>query len=179
MTALHAILTKREVRSYTGQPLPDRVLRDILRAGRASGSSRNRQPWRFVVVRDRERLRQLATLGRFAGHVATAAAAIAVAIETPRDQFDAGRAAQNMMVAAWAAGVGSCPASMHRAEEARRFLGIPEPWTIAVAVAFGYPDPAGQQLISGFPKWAVLTHAGRKRLEELAYAERWGEPLPA
>jgi nitroreductase len=57
-----------------------------------------------------------------------------------RGPFDAGRAAQNLMLAAWAEGIASCPASMHDAERARQVLGLPEGHVVANAIAFGYPE---------------------------------------
>lgn len=177
MHTLRAILTKREIRAYTPAPLPDEVALRILRAGRASGSSTNSQPWRFVLVRERARLQALARCGRFAGHLAGAAAAVAVVIADRSAAFDAGRAAQNMMLAAWDAGVASCPASMHRHDDARRVLGVPDGWVIAIVLAFGYPDREAPDLISGYPTWAVLPRTGRRRLEEIAFAERWDVPV--
>lgn len=177
MEAYRCIITKRDLRTFTDRPLPDEVLRKILNAGRMSGSSRNRQPWHFVVVRDRARLRQLATFGRFAQHVATAAAAVVVVADDAAALFDAGRCAQNMMLAAWALGVASCPATLHRAEEARAFLGIPPDRVLAVVISLGYPHPRGRGPIER-AALTILTGRGRRPLASLVSWERYGATSP-
>src|SRR5579864_2448116 len=112
MTESAALLTflrgMRAVRRFSSDPIPDDVLQDILQAARWSGSSKNTQPWHLIVVRKRATLETLAKCGPFAGHLAGAAAAIALVMEDGRRQFDEGRLAQNLMLAAWAHGVGSC-----------------------------------------------------------------------
>jgi len=173
MDTYRAIVTKRELRTFTDRPLPDDVLRKILNAGRMSGSSRNSQPWHFVVVRDRARLRALAGFGRFAQHVATAAAAICVVVDAPRALFDAGRCAQNMMLAAWNLGVASCPATMHRGEEALAFLGVPPGRVLAAAISLGYPHPAGRGAIER-AALRILAGRGRRPLAALVSWERFG-----
>lgn len=70
MDVMEAIRTKRAVRQFTDQPVPDTGVRQILDAGRHAQSSKNEQPWQFVVVRDREILEKLAGCGYFAGHLA-------------------------------------------------------------------------------------------------------------
>ncbi len=109
MDAYLAVVGKREVRRYVSRPIPEETLRQIVEAGRASGSSRNRQPWRFIVVTEAARLRALAPLVSRPANLEACPAAIVVALTNPRMQFDAGRAAQNMMLAAWDLGIGTCP----------------------------------------------------------------------
>ncbi len=172
MDTYRCIMTKRDLRSFTDAAIPDEVLRKVLNAGRMSGSSRNRQPWTFIVVRERARLRSLATFGRFAQHVATAAVAIVVIIDDPGQAFDAGRCAQNMMLAAWNDGIASCPASMHKASEAKRFLGVPEDKTIAVTISFGYPDPRGRRPTER-AVLRILAGRGRRPLESMVSWEQY------
>ncbi|HXF82353.1 MAG TPA: nitroreductase family protein [bacterium] len=174
MDTYRCIVTKREVRTFAKRPIPMPLLRRILNAGRLSGSSRNRQPWHFVVVRDRERLRQLAGFGRFAQHVAGAAVAVCLVVEGPRDLFDAGRCAQNMMLAAWNEGVASCPASMHRHDEARAFLGVPPERVIAVVISLGYPHPRGRGSVER-AVLRILAGRGRRPLATMVSWERWGK----
>src|SRR3970040_1469934 len=131
MDTYRCIVTKRELRTFTDRPVPEEILRQILNAGRMSGSSKNTQPWHFVVVRDRRRLRELSGFGRFAQHVASAAAAVCVVIDSPRALFDAGRCTKKMMPAGWKPAVPPSPASMHRAEDARAFLGAPDGHVVA------------------------------------------------
>ena len=177
MDTYRCIVTKREIRTFTDRPVPEEILQQILNAGRMSGSSKNSQPWHFVVVRERGRLRELSGFGRFAQHVASAAAAVCVVIDSPRAFFDAGRCAQNMMLAGWNAGVASCPASMHRAEDARSFLGAPEGHVVATVISFGYPHPKGRGPIER-AALRILAGRGRRPLASLASWERYAASRP-
>ena len=98
MDAYRAIVDKRDQRHFLDRPIPDDALRRILRAGRMTGSSKNVEPNRFVVVRDRTGVEALAALSAFARWMAKAAAVVII-VQTQEHQFDAGRCAQNMMLA--------------------------------------------------------------------------------
>ncbi|MFQ5796685.1 MAG: nitroreductase family protein [Candidatus Bipolaricaulia bacterium] len=175
MDVYECIQTKRAVRQFADRPVADEVVARILMAGRASGSSRNSQPWRFIVLRDRENLDRLASFGRYASHVREAAFAVIVVTETPKNAFDAGRTAQNMMLAAWGEGVGSCPVTLHYEDRAKAFLKIPEDRKVPVALVFGYLKEGVKPLIEGKPRERVLVHLGRKPIEELVFWERYGQ----
>ncbi len=173
MEAYQAIKSLRSVRHFLNKPLPDDVLNHILEAGRRTGSAKNVQPWAFIVVRNRETLEKLATCGQFASHLRGAAVAIVVATRPGWvGTFDAGRAAQDMMVAAWAEGVGSCIASLQDANCARSLLGVPEDRQM-VAISFGYPQPDAPQTIEGLPREQVLSSLGRRPLDELVHWDKW------
>ena len=184
MDALTCLLTLRAVRHYREIPIPDTVLHDILEAGRWCGSSRNSQPWQFVVIRDRATLQQLARLGSYAAHVAGASLAIALVMEGEGRgaSFDAGRVAQNLMLAAHAHGVGSCIASISPEENERaalRLLEVPEGYSLRIVIAFGYPAPRAQdRTIAGQPRERVLVMIGRKPRSELVHYERFGQRSP-
>src|SRR5262245_8127899 len=122
--------SRREVRDYTDEPVPDDVVRRILDAGRLAGSSRNSQKWEFVVVSDRATLADAV----FAPENVRGAA-LAVAITGDAFPFDVGRAAENMLLAAWNEGVGSCPNGIRDAEAAERIAGGP----VRMILSFGYP----------------------------------------
>ena len=164
MDAYRATVDKRDQRAFLPTPLPEESLRRILQAARMTGSSKNMEPNRLVVVRDRERLAALAALGAFAKFLERAAVVIILA-QTQHHEFDAGRCAQNMMLAAWADGIGSCPAHLPEADVAQR-LGIPAGVHVNRVIGFGYVDPAR----AAAPK-AVARR--RKPLEELVHRERW------
>jgi nitroreductase len=173
LSVWHAISTKRAVRTFSAAPLEPDHLDRILRAGRRSGSSKNLQRWDFIVCRDRDHLRELSSVGPFAGHLA--GAAVAVALVTPNPEaadaplsvmFDLGQAAAYMMLAAWELGIGSVPATVYEHELARKLLGYPGTHHCEYLLSFGYP--ADQ---------AVLTapnRAGRRHpLDEIVHDERW------
>ena len=162
---LDLIRTKRAVREFTGQPVPEEIIREILEAGRLAQSSQNHQPWHFIVIHDRASLRQLSTCGKYAGHLAGAAFAIALVIE-PGYDFDMGQAAAYMQLAAWELGVGSVPASIYAEARAREILGFPPEWHLRIALSFGYPWD--EEKLTAPPK-----KGGRKSLDEIVHWDRW------
>ncbi|MEA2520335.1 MAG: hypothetical protein QOF49_2415 [Chloroflexota bacterium] len=168
-----AIATKRMVREFADRPLdPDHLVR-ILNAGRRAASSKNLQRWDFIVCRDREHLRELATLGPWAGHLAGAPVAIALVTPDPKAAdsplsvlFDLGMAAGNMMLEAWALGIGSVPATVYEHDRARELLGYPADHHCEYLISFGYPaDPT----VFERPNKA----GGRQALEDIVHDERW------
>jgi nitroreductase len=164
MEAYRAVVDKRDQRAFATRPLPDDALRRILQAARMTGSSKNAEPNRLVVVRDRARLASLAALSPYATFLARAAAVIVIA-QTQRHEFDAGRCAQNMMIAAWNEGIGSCPAHLPEAAVAEQ-LGIPPELHVNRVIGFGYVDPA-----RGAAPRSVARR--RKPLEELVHWATW------
>jgi nitroreductase len=124
------------VRAYDGRPLPEESKRRILEAGRLAGSSRNRQQRRFVVLSDHE---AAASAVFNPANVRGAALVVAIVVGGKGPlALDAGRAAQNMMLAAWAEEISSCPVSLHRQECAVETLGLPADARVPIAVGFGY-----------------------------------------
>ena len=168
-----AIRTKRMIRAFEDRPLAPADLELILDAGRHAGSSKNQQRWDFIVVEDRARLRELAAVGPFAGHLAGAAVAVALVTPDPRRAgaslsvlWDLGGAAENMMLAAWELGIGSCPATVYESALARELLGYPEDRSCEYLLSFGYPaDPTD---LSRPPK-----AGGRRAADEIVHRERW------
>jgi nitroreductase len=169
---LDAIAGLRVVRRYRPEPVaPDR-LRAIVDAGRHAGSSKNLQRWAFVTVTQRGTLQRLSTVGPWAGHLADAPAAIALVTPVPGPgvphsvMWDLGRAAQNMVLAAWAMGIGSCPVTVYEQPMVREILGLPEDRHCEYLLGLGLPaDPSD------------LTRApragGRVSLDEIVHEERW------
>jgi nitroreductase len=155
MDAYLAIASKRDERNYADRPIPDEVATRILDAGRVSGSAQNRQPWEFVVVTDAQ---ALAETVYEPNNLRTAA--LVVAIVCPRP-LDAGRAAQNMMLAAWNDGVVSCPNGIRDAEAAARIVGG-EP---ALILSFGYPARPRNPEAHTAEEWSA--RANRKPLDEV------------
>ena len=166
----------RAVRQLRPDPLPESVLHDILEVARWSGSAGNRQPWEFVVVRDRDLLRRLSAIdGANASHLASAAAGIAVVIhpEVPDlDAYDEGRLAERILLAAAAQGVGAAighftgPADTWAASaEAKRVLGIPEQFLLRETISLGYPA-------EHLPR--TPNPPGRTPLELLVHWEHYG-----
>ena len=170
MKVSEAIRTKRAVRKFLDKPLPDEIVTSILNAGRRSQSSKNNQGWQFIAIRDKEILKALSQCGEWAGHIAGAALCVAILTPKPTEKFqtmfDAGQAAAFMQLAAWELGVGSCPASIYEAEEARAILGFPAEWHLRLALSFGYA--LDEEKISAPPK-----KGGRMSLDKVVHWEKW------
>jgi nitroreductase len=168
-----AVASRRVVREFADRPLEPSHLRAILDAGRRAGSSKNLQRWTFVVIRRRDTLGTLAAAGPWAGHVAHAAAAIALVTPDPREAdaplsviWDLGGAAAQMMLVAWELSVGSCPATVYDEALVRRVLGLPDDRWCEYVLSFGYPaDPA----VFDRP----LRAGGRRVLDDVVREEHW------
>ena len=168
-----AINTIRVVREFADRAVEPAHLQRILDAGRRTASSKNQQDWTFIVVRDRTHLRELAEVGRYASHLAGAGVAIALVRPAAKNEhqlatylWDLGRAAQNMVLAAWELGVGSVPATVYDLDLAARLLGLPDDRRCDFLLSFGYPaDPARLS--------APNRAGGRVTLGEIVREERW------
>jgi nitroreductase len=135
-----AIVSKREVRAYAVRPLPDDAVRRVLEAGRVAGSSRNRQARRFIALRDPALIERAARTVYAQDNLLGAALAVAIVTRGKGPTgFDAGRAAQNMMLAAANDGIGSCPNGVADPEALAALLGHGEDEQVATVLSFGYP----------------------------------------
>lgn len=169
------IVTKRDTRAFSGRPIPRDVLDRLVQAARMAGSAKAAQPVRLVIVTDQAQKDRLAECGNFTPHVRACQAAVvfvlvpeAGVVGAPfaifRGPFDAGRAAQNLMLAAWAEGIASCPASMHNAEAAAEVLGLPPGHVVANVIALGYPAESPDPTTGTRPRMPV---------EDFVSYERW------
>jgi nitroreductase len=167
MDVFEAVRTILAVRRYQDRPVPETVLRRIVEAGRLTASAKNIQPWHFIVVQDRETLRQLGGLARTGPYVAQAPLAIVVAVDrTPFAVSDASRAIHSMLLTAWAEGVGSNWVGFGGLADVNALLHIPAGLDVLAILPFGYP----------------MQHLGRgkkqrKPLEAVAHRERYGQPF--
>jgi nitroreductase len=125
-----AIASKRDERRYAERAVSEADVALILDAGRLSGSSRNTQLWQFVIAADPVALAECVYRPE---NVTTAGLNVAIVGEA--GLFDVGRCAQNMMLAAWDAGVVSCPNGIRDVERASELLGGP----VKMILSFGYP----------------------------------------
>lgn len=182
MDVLTCIHKSPAVRYYLDRPVAPPVVRSILEAGRAAGSGKNTQLWHFVVVTERSRLVALAKTGTYAGHLAEAPLGIVILTDENTYVrhgafFDAGRAAQNMMLAATAHGLGTCPVGFRTdVATANALLEVPPGKEIVLGIAIGYPDPARTGDEAAFRK-RVLDQQGRKPLESMISDNVVGRPL--
>ena len=171
MEVYECIRSRRTVRQYKPDTVPESVIRKILRAGRWAPSSSNSQPWNFVVVTEKAtiaRLAEIATQGPFLAD-APLIVAIVMLPDAPRPQLDAGRALQQMELVAWDEGLGTCFVGV-RAEEqqvaVKAVLGIPSDYHLITLMPYGYRtgQPSGRPSVP------------RKPMEEIAHREKFGVP---
>ena len=171
METWDAIRARRNVRVFDERPLAEADLDQILEAGRRAPSSRNWQPWDFVLVTDRSQLPELAQVWRGAGHVAGAAAAIVClgpVLDDERQeawlQYDHGQATMSMAIAAADLGIGSSHAAVADQALARRLLGFPEDRFAVSLLSLGYP--ADRPLVP-------LKRPNRRPFEEVVHRGHW------
>ena len=167
MDVFEAVRTVLAVRAYQDRPVSADVVRRIVEAGWLTASSKNGQPWHFIVVENRETLRTLGGIARSGPYTAQAAFAVVVAIERTRFAVsDASRAIQSMILTGWAEGVGSNWVGFQGLTEVKALLGIPDAVDVLAIVPFGYPaQPVGRG------------KKRRKPLGQVAHRERFGQPF--
>jgi nitroreductase len=151
-----AIASKRDERRYADRPVADEIVTRVLDAGRLSGSSQNKQLWRFVVVSDTDALADAVWAPE---NVRTAGLVVAVVGEA--GMFDVGRCVQNMMLAAWDAGVVSCPNGTRDADLAASVVG----GEVKIILSFGYPLRELHVEDRSAEEWSA--RANRKPLDDL------------
>jgi nitroreductase len=157
------------VREFKPEPVSDESLGKLLSAARWSPSSRNQQPWRFIVVRDRDTLVKMGETAGSGGFLARAPLAIAIVMENA-DQplMDAGRALQQMELVAWSEGMGTCYVTLTdgQRETIAGLLSIPQGADLITVLPFGYRHDEFQG--RGVP---------RKSVSELVHSEKYGNPF--
>ncbi len=167
MEVFDAVRTVLAVRQYQDKPVPEPLVHQIVEAGHLTASSNNRQPWHFIVVEDKEMLRQLGALVQTGRYIAQAPLAIVVGMEhSPHAVSDVSRAIQSMILTAWSQGVGSNWTGFDNLKHVNPVLGIPQEIEILAILPFGYPVAA---LGKGRKR--------RKPLGEVAHRERWNQPF--
>lgn len=163
----------RAVRQFRPDPVPQQVVDNALEVARWSGSARNKQPWEFLIVRDRATLQALASMGS-TGHLAGAALGIVLVMAGEEDQcqhetYDEGRLSERIMLVAAAHGVGSCIGwfSGDGRRAAKELLGIPQGRLVRTVISLGYPDEEARRARPKNPE-------ARKPLTALVHQERYG-----
>lgn len=141
---------RRSVREYLSKPIPKEVLEDIIDCGRLAPSARNLQPWLFVVVTEEEGKKKLGSLATYGKFITDAAACVAVFCEKDNNHLleDGAAATENIIIAARAYGIGSCWVAGYQrvySEAVRKFLEVPEEYTLISLIPLGYFDTTSQR----------------------------------
>lgn len=167
MDTIKAILSKLDVRQFDKKKVPAEVKLRILEAARATGTGRNMQHWRFILVQDKEAVKKLSEDSTSGGWVAGADFAVII-LTDPHLGFrliDAGRALQDMQIAAWDQGVASGIYTGFKEERMRNDFAIPNELEPSVVVGFGYPAEK------------IVGRKNRRPLSELAFVDKYGNRL--
>lgn len=167
MEVFDAVRTVLAVRAYKDKPIAPETVRRIVEAGRLTGSSMNKQPWHFIIVEGKDKLKKIGELIPIGSYVVQAPLAVAVAVE--KTQFalsDASRAIQSMMLTAWSEGIGSNWTGFVGIKGLHQLLVIPDSLEVVAVLPFGYPV---KSIGKGKKK--------RKALSEVAHLEKFGQPF--
>lgn len=167
MDALETLFTRRSIRKYTEQPVADADVETMLRAAMLAPSANNRQPWQFIVVRERERLKAVAGMHPYGEMAAQAQLAIIVCGEAAEPGYwiqDCAAATENLLLAARALGIGSVWCGLHPREERKtpfkEYFNIPDGIEPFAMVVLGYPDQP-------------FSEAGKRVQPAKIHRERW------
>lgn len=170
MDVFECIRSRRTVRNFRPDAVPEEVVTRILQAGRWAPSSSNSQPWHFIVIKNRATLKSLSEIASQGTFVGDAPMAIAIVMEeAPRPDLDAGRALQQMELLAWSEGLGTCFIGLRDPQQmiqVKAMLGIPDAMELITLLPFGYRE-------EGFKGGGVA----RKPMSDMAHGERFGQPL--
>jgi nitroreductase len=162
------IRTRREIRDYLDKSVSDEDLLKILEAGRVAPSSKNSQPWQFIVIKNKETLTKISSLSPTGSHIAKAPVAIAVLMDGAKlPEIDGARAIQNMVLEAWDLGIGSCWVTNFYEDAVKDILGAPQRMKMVTVMPFGYPKE---------PR--TTRKKMRKSLNEIVSYEKLGEHAP-
>lgn len=173
---IETLRTVRQIRQYAPDAVPDDVIAQLLQVARWTGSSKNGQPWHFVVVRDRDALKRISELRPNINWLAGVPLAIAIVLDAPDTSpaYDEGRVTERLLIGAHALGLGGGTAwfgDESQQAEAKRILGIPADRTARSLVAIGRPTSVKDPRPMARP-------GGRKPLSEIVSYERWGNAKP-
>jgi nitroreductase len=169
-----ALKKLRQSRRFLDKPISQDIVRELLEVARWTGSSKNNQPWEFVVVDDKDTIKALSEAGAFTQFLEGSALVIMIVLKgaAPRSEaYDEGRLSERLMIAADSFGIGSGTgwfSTDDAQQRVREILGIPQDHDVWQAVAFGYPDLSQSQR-------ATSAGAGRKPLDELVSYGHYGQ----
>jgi len=164
MDVFEAIRKRRSIRKYLDKDVPDELIKKILDAARWAPSAKNSQPWEFIIVKDKEKIRKFAEIKK-QEWIKTAPVLIFV-VANPRVHkiyyaIDCARATQNACLAAFALGLGTCIINCYELSEVKKMLNIPDDLILVEAFSLGWP--------------AESPTKSRKPLEDIVYEEEYGK----
>jgi len=164
MNVHETILKRRSIRSFNGEPVSDKALNMLLEAGRCAPTGGNRQPWKFIAVRNPKRIRIIKMFSEGLAGTPTLIIALLTPDKNPITMLDLGMASENIMIQCVELGLGSCAVCSFNVDIVKKLLNIPEDITLVMLLSIGYPE--------GEPRVRP-----KKKLEDISYSENYGEAL--
>jgi nitroreductase len=168
MSSIDKVLSRRSIRAYAKKRIPTHVLNKILEAGRQAPSAGNRQPWHFIAITDEE-IKQRLSGGRVNWFIKDAPLTIIGFANTDIGRWsivDTTIALQNMVIAAWVMGVGSCWIGAFKEDDVKQLLNVPEKWKVVALVTFGYPAE-GENRFPGIFQYMRKRLTRKKSIDEI------------
>lgn len=177
ISILDIIKSRRSTRRFKSDMVSDEDLNAVLEAGRWAPSGENKQPWKFIVIKNRDIMLKIVELSPFKGFHAflrNGPILIAILVNSKASKWvvlDGAICTQNIMLESWARGLGTCFSSWYPTmpssivKKVKQLLNIPDHWTIITFTPLGYPIDD--------PKRAYILPAKRKSLEKLVCYEKF------
>lgn len=179
------IFTRKSIRSFDSKDVPANIVEKILESGRCAPSAQNRQCWRFLVINDRELIQKIA-FHSFIGTVnffIKDAPLLIIACALPKESIqmnqqdyylvDTAIAFHQMILTAWANGIGSCWMAAFNENKLKKVLAIPDSVRIVALSPFGYPKDKEDLFSKAVKLFAGST--SRKPLEHITYYNNWNK----
>jgi len=163
MEIMEAITKRRSIRRFKSREVEQWKLDMALDAARWAPSSKNSQPWEFIIIKDRNTLEKIAAESTYGKHIAQAPLAVAFVTDPSKSNWhevDGALATQNFTLAAWALGLGTCWTGTMNRDKVKKILDIPAEKNLLTVLPLGYPAEEGQ--------------AHRDELSSFIHLERYG-----
>jgi len=167
MDVLKAIKTRRSIRKYRRDPIPEKLIFKILEAGRWAPSAGNSQPWQFIILKDDQIRRSVAEATTYGKFLAEAPIGVAVVIDPKASTHpveDGAIATQNMLLAAHTLGLGACWIGSYGSvyeEKVKEILNIPKEKRLLSIISIGFPVESPRKT--------------RKELREILFINKYGK----
>lgn len=164
MEVMKAVKERRSIRKYSAEEVKREKIEKLLDAARWAPSSKNSQPWEFIVIKSEETKERIANNAKYEDFITEAPVVIAFVTDPSRShlhKIDGALATQNFQLAAWALGLGTCWIGTMNREKVKKLLNIPQKKHLLTVLPVGHPAEEG--------------HSTRRQLEEITYGEKFGK----